>query len=130
MITVEQFDRAQALLGRPGRAKPKRHDFAFTGLMRCGTCSGSITAEEKHNRYGHRYVYYHCTHKKAKAPCREKCAEEDDLVNQILVFLEAIYLDSQTLNEALALIEDEKRKEHGVRVGVKQSVGGLAGLST
>ena len=66
MITLEEFDRAQTLLGRPGRAKPKRHEFAFTGLICCGACSGSVTAQEKHNRYGYRYVYYHCTNKKGK----------------------------------------------------------------
>ena len=41
MITLEEFDRAQTLLGRPGRAKPKRHEFAFTGLICCGACSGA-----------------------------------------------------------------------------------------
>ena len=122
MITLEEFDRAQTLLGRPGRAKPKRHEFAFTGLIRCGACGGSVTAQEKHNRYGYRYVYYHCTHKKGHPLCRERCVEEDDLIGQILAFLQAIYLDDHTLGELLGLIEEEGRKEHGVQAGVKQSV--------
>ena len=122
MITLEEFDRAQTLLGRPGRAKSKRHEFAFTGLIRCGACSGSVTAQEKHNRYGYRYVYYHCTHKKGHPPCRERCVEEDDLIGQILAFLQAIYLDDHTLGELLGLIEEERHKEHGVQAGVKQSV--------
>jgi len=122
MITLDQFDRAQALLGRPGRAKSKHHQFAFTGLIRCGTCDGRITAEEKRNRYGYHYVYYHCTHKKSRILCREKCVEEDDLVSQILDFLEAIRLDDHAVDEALGLIEEEKTKEHGIHAGVKQSV--------
>jgi site-specific DNA recombinase len=122
MITIDEFDRAQALLGRPGRAKPKGHEFAFTGLICCGRCGGSVTAEAKRNRYGYHYVYYHCTHKKTQTLCREKCVEEDDLMAQILLFLEAIYIDDQTLSELLGLIGDEKRKERGVQVGVKQSV--------
>src|SRR5438128_7147259 len=122
MITLEEFDRAQTLLGRPGRAKSKRHEFAFTGLIRCGACSGSVTAQEKHNRYGYRYVYYYCTHKKGHPLCRERCVEEDDLIGQILAFLQAIYLDDHTLGELLGLIEEERRKEHGVQAGVKQSV--------
>jgi hypothetical protein len=32
MVTLAQFEKAQALLGRPGRARPKRHEFAYTGL--------------------------------------------------------------------------------------------------
>jgi DNA invertase Pin-like site-specific DNA recombinase len=122
MITLDQFDRAQTLLGRPGRAKSKHHQFAFTGLVRCGTCDGRITAEKKRNRYGYQYVYYHCTHKKPQTLCREKCAEEDDLVGQILAFLETIHLDDHTVDEALRLIEEEKAKEHGIHAGVKQSV--------
>lgn len=47
MITEEEFDRVQKLLGRKGRPRPKRHRFAFTGLMNCGTCGAMITAEEK-----------------------------------------------------------------------------------
>ena len=34
MVTEEEFDRVQALLGRKGKPRPKRHEFAFTGLIR------------------------------------------------------------------------------------------------
>lgn len=47
MITDEQFDFLQVILGRKGKPKPKTHLFAFTGLMRCGECGGTVTAEEK-----------------------------------------------------------------------------------
>lgn len=47
MITEEEFWIAQKLLGQDGRPRPKHHTFAFTGLMRCGECEGSITAELK-----------------------------------------------------------------------------------
>src|SRR3989344_4413513 len=33
MITAEEFDRVQFLLGRNGRPRPKTHIFAFTGLI-------------------------------------------------------------------------------------------------
>ena len=45
MISVAQFERAQVLLGRPNRARPKTHKFAYTGLIRCGNCQG-----ERHSR--------------------------------------------------------------------------------
>lgn len=61
MITEEEFWKAQEKLGRKGIPRPKSHTFAFTGLMRCGECGCSITAEEKVNHYGSHYTYYHCT---------------------------------------------------------------------
>jgi site-specific DNA recombinase len=36
IITLEEFDRVQILLGRKGKPRPKKHIFAFTGFIRCG----------------------------------------------------------------------------------------------
>jgi hypothetical protein len=52
MITLDEFDRVQHLLGRPGRPRPKKQEFAFTGMIRCGECGLSITAENQINRHG------------------------------------------------------------------------------
>ena len=111
MITVAQFEQAQLLLGRTNSVRPKMHAFAYTGLMRCGTCQGAITAEEKINRHGSHYVYYHCTHKKSDIACREKCIEEEQLQRQIVAFLESIYLDRSEVETVLAVIDDEQEKE-------------------
>jgi len=49
MVTEEEFNRVQVLLGRNGSPRPNRHlSFAFTGLIRCGECGAAITADEKH----------------------------------------------------------------------------------
>src|SRR5882672_1689931 len=49
MVTQEEYDRVQTLLGRKGNPRPQRHfDFPFTGLIRCGECDRMVTAEEKH----------------------------------------------------------------------------------
>src|SRR6266705_603849 len=48
MITVEEYDRVQALLGRKGNPRATSHAFAFTGLIRCGDCGAMVTAEEKY----------------------------------------------------------------------------------
>lgn len=97
MITDEQFDFLQAILGAKGKPRPHTHVFAFTGLMRCGECKASITCEEKIKRQKngnvHRYIYYRCT-KKIK-PCSQPCIEEKALSQQIL----------KTLNELKIPIE-------------------------
>ena len=122
MITLAEFERAQELLGKANRPRAKAQVFAYTGIMRCGTCGGSITAEHKTNRYGYRYVYYHCTHKMAGKTCREKCIEERDLEAQIVAFLRRIHLDRKEVDQALAAIEEERRKEHGLDRGIRESI--------
>jgi site-specific DNA recombinase len=122
MVTIAEFERAQRLLGRADRARPKARAFAYTGLMRCGTCGCSITAEEKTNRYGSHYVYYHCTHKKAGANCREKSVEERELEYQILEFLGQIGVDDDELKQPLAIIETERTKERETGDGMTRSV--------
>lgn len=48
MISREQFDKIQILLGRRDRQKQRKHSLPFTGgLMRCGECGAAITAEKK-----------------------------------------------------------------------------------
>jgi site-specific DNA recombinase len=47
-VEPEIFDQIQIMLGSKGmKAKPHTHEFAYTGLIRCGECKGVITAEEK-----------------------------------------------------------------------------------
>jgi DNA invertase Pin-like site-specific DNA recombinase len=121
MITLDEFERAQTLLRRDTCSHPKRHLFPYAGLLRCGNCQGSVTAEEHYNRYGYHYVYYHCTHKTRKNPtCREKSAEEEDLNRQVLEFIDRIYLDREQLEEVLQIVNQETEKQASAEV--KQSV--------
>src|SRR5262249_6570083 len=46
MITSDEYDRAQQILGRNGRPRRQRHHFAFVGMIRCGECGMAVTAEE------------------------------------------------------------------------------------
>ncbi len=47
MITLEEYDRVQVLLGRKGKPRPKKHEFAYTGVLRCEECGCVYTAETK-----------------------------------------------------------------------------------
>lgn len=79
MITVQEFDRVQDIIGTRNAIRPQKENFAFTGLMKCGNCGCSITAENKvkhcKNGNSHYYTYYHCTKKKVDTKCDEKCVE-------------------------------------------------------
>ena len=97
MISKNEYNQIQLLLKNKGRPKPKSHNFAYTGLIRCGECGAMITAEEKtkiqKNGNVHHYIYYHCT--KRKGPCSQKGIEEKDLEKQILNILGQITIPSQ-----------------------------------
>ena len=47
MITPDEYDKVQMLLGMRGRPRPKSHVFAFVGTMKCGECGLSITAKSR-----------------------------------------------------------------------------------
>ena len=91
MITLDEFERAQTILGRPNKERPKRRSFAFTGMIKCGACGQSVTAEHKTNRFGSEYDYYHCTRRK-RPKCTERSIGAQDLVEQIRDFLGTIEL--------------------------------------
>ncbi len=97
MITEDEFDRIQFLLGRDGRPRPKTHKFAFTGLMKCA-CGAGITCEEKfkHQKNGntHHYIYYRCT-KKKDPNCTEKSVELTELTKQIDAVLEKVTISER-----------------------------------
>ncbi|MBK7143571.1 MAG: recombinase zinc beta ribbon domain-containing protein [bacterium] len=69
MITFNEFERAQYLMGRRTQPRPKQKFFAYTGLINCGECGAAVTAENKVNRYGSKYTYYHCTKRKRGTYC-------------------------------------------------------------
>jgi site-specific DNA recombinase len=124
MVTMAQFDKAQVLLGRPSRARHKKHGFAYTGLIKCEACGASVTAERKVNRYGSEYVYYHCTHKKRVVQCAEKCVEEKQLDQQISRFLKSIHVNDEDARSALAVMEKERSRTRQAEDGFKEAIMG------
>ncbi len=97
VVSMEEFDRVQGLLGRPGNPRPSRRSFAFTGMIRCGACGGMITAEEKTNRHGSHYAYYHCTKRRIDFRCRQPSVSRDSLQKQIGAFLSSLVLPERLL---------------------------------
>lgn len=105
LVNLDEFEKVQDLLGRPSRPRPKCREFAYTGLMRCGECGLSITAENKTNRFGTEYVYYHCTRRRRDYECSQPVIEVRDLNAQMLAFLESLYLAPQIEQWVLTRLE-------------------------
>ncbi|MCE7936303.1 recombinase family protein [Candidatus Saccharibacteria bacterium CPR2] len=114
MITLDEFDRAQMILGRKGKPRPQKHRFAFTGFIRCGDCGCSITAEPKlkvlkSTGETKKYVYYHCTWKR---PCNQrKVITEAELEKQIEAELSKITIIPEFKDWALDVLNSSSDEE-------------------
>ncbi len=112
MVSKDEFDQVQEMLGRPNRSPKPQRTFAFTGLIRCGECGAAITAEEKVNRrYGYRYCYYHCTRRKHGTTCRQDAIRVDRLETQIRCELRRIAIDDDVRDWAIANLRSVHEQE-------------------
>lgn len=121
MITLEEYDSVQVVLGRKGRPRPKSRLFAFVGTMKCGECGMSITAEEKtkiqKNRNVHKYIYYHCT--KRSGPCTQGAIPETKLMEQVTERLMEMKIPEQFHKWGLKWLEHEHIQEVGTREDIR-----------
>lgn len=97
MVTPEEFERAQTILGRPSRARPVRHEFAYSGLLRCDCCGGALIGEEHVKRSGKRYVYYRCHKRRKLEACGQPSLPEERLDQQLVSNLERMTLPPRAL---------------------------------
>lgn len=76
MISVENYDRVQIILGKKQKPQPQKHRHEFTGIIRCGECGCLITAERKIKFVKsagkfRSYTYYRCTRRKKHVVCSQ-----------------------------------------------------------
>jgi DNA invertase Pin-like site-specific DNA recombinase len=91
MISLDEFNRAQSMIGAPGYAKPKVYEFAFTGgVIQC-PCGLSVTAEQKTKPSGLTYVYYHCT-RRLKPRCDQAAVRAEIVEAAVMAYLRALAL--------------------------------------
>ena len=86
---------------RDKKKRKRKHEFAFSGLMRCGNCGCLITAEKQK---GHNY--YRCT--KKKQTCNEKYLREENLVEQMRGLIQKVSLPDDWAENMFAEIDKEK----------------------
>ncbi len=114
MITREEFDRIQVLLGRRSNPRQKRHEIMYRGPIKCGECGCMITAEEKtkyqKNGNKHDYTYYHCT-KRRDPNCKQPPIEEAELEKQIAKEVGSIEIPEDFTKWALARLREMNTQE-------------------
>jgi len=112
MVTKDAFAQIARRLGRKLDKLPPRKQilFPFKGLMRCGECGLSITAENKINRYGYHYTYYHCTRKRVDYLCKQRAVSGTALHDSFVEFLEEHTLPKSL--HAWSLRKNQRDREH------------------
>jgi len=122
MVTKNEFDEVQKILRRNDNPRPKRHEFAFTGLIRCAECGCMVTAEEKVNQYGSHYTYYHCTKKKRHLNCSQGSIRLEALEKQVVEILNSISISDRFRDWAVGRLKQIHKEETSKRQSVDHSL--------
>ncbi len=116
MITKDEFNIVQKMLGKKGKPISRSHVFDLTGLLRCKECGSAITATKKTKHYkttGNTvtYTYYHCTKKNKDIKCNARPLTEDDLIRQFDKLLASVKPEVEFINWAkkwLSVVHDNQ----------------------
>lgn len=116
MITPEEYDRVQKILGKDGKPRPKYKKLPFNGLIHCGECGCSITADEKikyikSEKTLKSYIYHKCTKRKRGVKCSQKPIGGSELEKQIYSVLDSITIPESFLEFALQELNKENDNE-------------------
>jgi site-specific DNA recombinase len=108
MVTLDEYYRAQGILGRSSHPKPETHNFPFTGgLIHCA-CGLSVTAEEKVKPSGRRYVYYRCTRRSRQGRCSQPPVRAEVVENAIAALLRLLRLPERIEQFLVQRLEGSK----------------------
>ena len=136
MITWEEYERVQKVISKKGHNIAwKNKEFAFTWMIKCWECWGSIVAEEK-NKYIKatkkmaQYVYYRCSKRKAWCKCQQKPINLNKLEEQINDLLSSIQIHPQFKEWWLEILKDEfqsiKKEKDAIIYKLEKSIKSLS----
>ena len=109
LISKNLFNTVQGVFDRANRPKQSKRSFAFTGLLTCGFCGCSMTAEIKKQRY----VYYHCTGYRGK--CGNTYVSEESLSEILGNLVKQIQIDPEISDKMVGALRDsheDKKRFH------------------
>ena len=89
LVSQQLFDKCQSILRSRGKKGIKKKtpfnpkEFAFRGLLTCGTCGCTITCEHHKKKSGKEFIYLKCHHTCPTRPCNEPAVNEKVLFQQL-----------------------------------------------
>ena len=111
LVSKETWDAVQALFDRRVETKQHRikHDFAFTGFIRCGHCGCGLVGELKKQKY----VDSHCTGHRGK--CEEPYAREEVMQEQFAAALKELVIPPAVLKWLQESVSEADLNEQAAR---------------
>ncbi len=117
LMTTEEFDRIQTLLGSKAAKKfATRRQFALRGLIRCGRCNCMVTAQMQERKLknggSNTHTYYRCTRRSSKIACDQRTMmKEDDLYKQCEELLNEYELSSELYQWSMEALNEMLQEE-------------------
>jgi len=114
IVTKKLFDDVQKILADRGNPhkNPTNQPQPLCGLLHCGECGRSITAEVKikHQDNGnvHEYTYYRCTKKNIK--CSQPHIRAEELDKQLSTAIKAFAMPTEWAQELSAMADRDERE--------------------
>ena len=87
LIEKDVYFIVQKLLTQKYPTKPRKHDFAYNGLIKCSNCGCQLVGEIKKGKY----IYYHCTNAK-KMDASKPSIREDRIEDAFAGFLKQLVM--------------------------------------
>jgi DNA invertase Pin-like site-specific DNA recombinase len=111
LVPREVWERAQEILDERHAKRHRKvtHNFAYSGLIKCGHCGCSLVGELKKGRY----VYYHCTGYRGK--CAEPYTREEALEQQFAARLRELVVPPSVLEWLQSAITASDQTERAAR---------------
>ena len=108
IIQKRDFDLVQKISSLDTRTAPDGEAvYLFSGLLVCGCCGGRMTRKTNTVK-GKKYIYYHCPTGKKKGCTHPVMLKEADLIDCVLVSLQAHIRHIVSLDEVLDSISEEQ----------------------
>ena len=131
IITKQLFNDVQEkFMGKNSlKSRGNKLSFLYRGLLRCGECGCSITAEAKikkqKNGNVHNYIYYRCT--KSKGGCGQVYITEPELEKELAQIFKGFVISNEYANKVQSKLKDLFEEDSGYQ---KQQQRGLNGRLT
>ncbi len=122
MITWEQFQLAQQILGERGNHRVGKFEYAFSSMIRCGKCNCTVQARHrtkliKATGEYKTYVYYYCSRKSMDRPCNQTVYTlVEDIERDIDTEVQNYTIIPEFKDLALKILRKNNKLEAGERV--------------
>ena len=123
IITKELFDETRNSI-KSQTIKSQGKEFAFTRIMKCGSCGSGITADEKFKKLlnggVNRHVYYRCTKAKDRN-CKNPALNETELIGSLLDMVDTLNINKVKLTAKLDVEIQKFKKLQAMFLGKKKT---------